>query len=65
MKTGDFVMVKDLMGFNASMQNLVGHIGVITGTCESFYLAGRWNVLISGKCYTLWQSDLELVDESR
>ena len=29
MKVGDIVTVKDALGYNAYMQNLVGHIGVI------------------------------------
>ena len=34
MKIGDLVRVKDAMGYNAYMQNLVGHIGVV---CELDY----------------------------
>tara|TARA_B100000700_G_C14387358_1_gene553162 strand:+ start:277 stop:474 length:198 start_codon:yes stop_codon:yes gene_type:complete len=65
MKTGDLVRVKEAPGYNTLMQNLVGHVGIIMHHCKTFRLAGRWEVMIYGKCYTLWQSDLELVDESR
>jgi len=34
MKIGDIVTVKDALGYNAYMQNLVGHIGVV---CELDY----------------------------
>ena len=67
MKAGDLVIVKDALGYNALMQNLIGHVGIIVHHCQArqFLSAERWEVMISGKCYTLWQSDLELVDESR
>ena len=65
MRPGDLVIVKDAPGYNTLMQNLVGHVGIIMHHCKTFQLAGRWEVMISGKCYTLWQSDLELIDEGR
>lgn len=66
LKQGDLVVVKDGMGYNTLMQNLVGHVGIITEKASSKYaLVGRWTVLIDGVCYRIYQSDLELVDESR
>ena len=65
MKAGDLVMVKDAVGYNTLMQNLVGHVGIVMHHCKSGPLAKRWEVMISGKYYTLWQSDLELIDEGR
>ena len=61
---GDLVRVKDAVGYNAYMQNLVGHIGVI---CEEAvdenYL---WVVVhILGRNRPIEIRDLEMIDESR
>ena len=65
-KQGDLVVVKDGLGYNRLMQNLVGHVGIITEKASSqFSLAGKWMVLINGSCYKIYQSDLELVSEKR
>ena len=67
MKAGDLVKVKDAIGHNVLMQNLVGHVGIITGENRSglIGLRGRLIILIDGKCYKIYQSDLELVDEKK
>ena len=61
---GDLVRVKDSVGYNSYMQNLVGHIGVI---CEEAvdenYL---WVVVhILGRNRPIEIRDLEVIDESR
>ena len=61
---GDLVRVKDSVGYNSYMQNLVGHIGVI---CEEAvdenYL---WVVVhILGRNRPIEIRDLEMIDESR
>jgi len=60
MKIGDLVIVKDALGYNAYMQELVGHIGVICADCDNenevwaqVYILGRTRPLMIG--------DLELV----
>ena len=64
MKIGDLVRVKDAMGYNAYMQNLVGHIGVI---CADFYNGNEvWaQVHILGKTRPIMISDLEVINEDR
>tara|TARA_A100001011_G_C13925443_1_gene680956 strand:+ start:333 stop:536 length:204 start_codon:yes stop_codon:yes gene_type:complete len=66
-KVGDLVIVKDAIGHNVLMQNLVGHVGIIAGEYSSglIGLQGRLIILVNGRCYKIYQSDLELVDESR
>lgn len=61
---GDLVRVKDALGYNAYMQNLVGHIGVI---CADSYNGNEvWvQVHILGKTRPLMISDLEVVNEDR
>ena len=60
MKIGDLVKVKDALGYNAYMQNLVGHIGVI---CADSYNGNQvWvQVHILGKTIPLMISDLEVI----
>lgn len=64
MKIGDLVRVKDSVGYNSYMQNLVGHIGVI---CADSYNGNEvWvQVHILGKTRPIEISDLEVIDESR
>ena len=64
MKVGDLVRVKDAMGYNAYMQNLVGHIGVV---CELDYNDNVcWvRVHILEKTRPMNISDLEVLNESR
>ena len=64
MQIGDLVRVKDALGYNAYMQNLVGHIGVI---CADLYSGNKmWvQVHILGKTRPLMISDLEVVHENR
>jgi hypothetical protein len=64
MQVGDLVRVKDSVGYNAYMQNLVGHIGVI---CEEAvnenYL---WVVVhILGRNRSIEIRDLEVISEGR
>ena len=61
---GDLVRVKDAVGYNAYMQNLVGHIGVV---CTNSYNDNEvWvQVHILGKTRPIMISDLEMIDESR
>ena len=63
MKIGDLVKVKDAMGYNAYMQNLVGHIGVVcaAGTPKTVWV----QVHILGKTRSIMISDLEVINESR
>ena len=62
MKIGDLVRVKDAMGYNAYMQNLVGHIGVV---CELDYNDNvcwvRVHILQNGKTRPMNISDLEVI----
>tara|TARA_Y100000592_G_scaffold39435_1_gene62603 strand:+ start:348 stop:542 length:195 start_codon:yes stop_codon:yes gene_type:complete len=60
MLVGDLVIVKDAMGYNAYMQNLVGHIGVV---CELDYNDNVcWvRVHILGRTRPMNISDLEAV----
>ena len=64
MKIGDLVRVKDSVGYNSYMQNLVGHIGVI---CADSYNGNEvWvQVHILGKTRPIEISDLEVIDENR
>ena len=61
MKIGSLVRVKDSVGYNSYMQNLVGHIGVtlVVGI-------GCWvHVHILGKTRPIMINDLEVIDENR
>ena len=60
MKIGDLVRVKDAMGYNTYMQNLVGHIGVV---CELDYNDSVcWvHVYILEKTRPVMKSDLEVI----
>ncbi len=61
MKIGDIVRVKDGVGYNSYMQNLVGHIGVI---CESAAFDDNylWVVVhILGKNRPVEIRDLEVI----
>ena len=60
MKIGDLVRVKDAMGYNTYMQNLVGHIGVV---CELDYNDNVcWvRVYILEKTRPMNISDLEVI----
>ena len=62
MKIGDLVIVKDALGYNAYMQNLVGHIGVIV---KYEICIGVAKVHISGKTRSIRVSDLEVIHENR
>ena len=64
MKIGSLVRVKDSVGYNSYMQNLVGHIGVI---CADSYNGNEvWvQVHILGKTRPIEISDLEVIDENR
>ena len=64
MKIGDLVRVKDSVGYNSYMPNLVGHIGVI---CADSYNGNEvWvQVHILGKTRPIEISDLEVIDEDR
>ena len=58
MKIGDLVKVKDALGYNANMQNLVGHVGVVLG----FWDCGTWvQVHILGKTRPVMHIDLEVI----
>ena len=55
MKIGDLVRVKDVLGHNAYMQNLVGHVGVVVDI-------GTWvQVHILGKTRPVMHIDLEVI----
>ena len=63
MKVGDIVTVKDALGYNAYMQNLVGHIGVICA--DEFNGNAVWvQVHILGKTRPIMISDLEVLNEA-
>ena len=64
MKIGDLVKVKDATDYNAYMQSLVGHIGVI---CADLYNENTmWvQVHILGKTRPIMINDLEVIHESR
>ena len=64
MKVGDLVRVKDSVGYNSYMQNLVGHIGVI---CADLYNENPiWvQVHILGKTRPIMINDLEVINEDR
>ena len=64
MKIGDLVRVKDSVGYNSYMQNLVGHIGVV---CADLYNENTmWvQVHILGKTRPIEISDLEVINEGR
>ena len=63
MKVGDIVIVKDGVGYNSYMQNLVGHIGIVLSKrCGQH----DWvQVHILAKTRSIMISDLEVIDESR
>tara|TARA_A100001011_G_scaffold399560_2_gene508836 strand:+ start:717 stop:899 length:183 start_codon:yes stop_codon:yes gene_type:complete len=60
MKSGDLVTVKDCHGYNAYMQNLVGHIGIVLDI-------GRiaTKVFILDQIRYLNPNDLEILNESQ
>ena len=60
MKIGDIVRVKDSVGYNSYMQNLVGHIGIVLN--EKFNGNSFWlEVHILGMPRPLCPADLEVV----
>ena len=64
MKIGDLVRVKDSVGYNSYMQNLVGHIGIVLN--EKWKGNDFWiEVHILGKSRPIVPADLEVVNESR
>ena len=66
MKIGDLVRVKDLAGYNAYMQGLVGHIGVITSFCAREKKVVWVGFIHGGYPKTrLSFQDLEVLSESR
>ncbi len=65
MKIGDLVRVKDAMGYNAYMQNLVGHIGVICGVLYRWETQEWAQVHVLGKTRPIMISDLEVINEDR
>lgn len=60
MKIGDLVRVKDALGYNSYMQNLVGHVGVV---CELDYNDNAFwvRVHILEKTRPMNISDLEVI----
>lgn len=62
MKIGDLVRVKDGVGYNSYMQNLVGHIGVV---CDNSYNGNELWVYahILGKTRPIMRCDLEVIYE--
>jgi len=62
-KEGDLVKVKDALGYNTYMQNLVGYVGVVIGRERAITngLGGRWFVLIDGRTRQIWEEDLEAI----
>ena len=61
MKVGDLVRVKDLLGYNAYMQNLAGHTGVVVNKINgTLYL-----ILVQDKPRKVNKNDLEVINESR
>ena len=67
MKIGDIVTVKDSVGYNSYMQNLVGHIGVVCSeTIKDAAPERLWvKVHILGKTRPIVKSDLEVIHEDR
>jgi hypothetical protein len=71
MKVGDLVQVKDLIGYNVYMQNLVGWIGCIVGKKRLRYLSllsceeeeVTWEVFILGKVVRIIGDELEIVSD--
>ena len=64
MKIGDLVRVKDALGFNAYMQNLVGHTGVVVETgCHMFANSTTTcvKVFLLGKVRKMFPQDLEVI----
>jgi hypothetical protein len=59
MKIGDVVTVKDALGYNTYMQELVGHIGVICGDYDGNEVWVQVHIL--GKTRPIMISDLEAV----
>ena len=61
MKAGDLVRVKDLLGYNAYMQNLAGHTGLVLNKINgTLYL-----ILILDKPHKVNENDLEVLHEER
>ena len=67
MKVGDLVRVKDLVGYNAYMQNIMGHTGVIINLKITPKGRTFCKVHISelGDNFICAPADLEVVSESR
>jgi hypothetical protein len=68
MKIGDLVKVKDAIGYNAYMQNITGHNGILLWIGESVGYDGEQRtckVFICGKVRGVWSGDLEVICESR
>ena len=66
MKVGDLVRVKDSVGYNSYMQNLVGHIGVVVEVncfLNPQSTSTRTGVHILGKTRKLITEDLEVINE--
>ena len=62
MKAGDLVRVKDLLGYNAYMQNLAGHTGVVVDVIGHGRVA---LILLFEKFHKVHEDDLEVISESR
>ena len=65
MKVGDLVRVKDLLGYNAYMQNLAGHTGVVVNTDDTPSYGGYVLVLILDEPRKVPIGDLEVINEGR
>ena len=64
MQVGDLVRVKDFVGYNAYMQNLMGHIGVVL-KYEANPSFVRLHISELGKNLLCCVKDLEVISESR
>ena len=62
MKVGDLIIVKDCHGYNAFMQNLMGHIGIVIETNPK---VGMVLVSIQDRRLFLDPDDLKILNESR
>ena len=61
MKIGDLVRVKDALGYNAYMQNLVGYVGVVCELdCNGNVCWVRFGHIL-GKRKPVKSSDLEVI----
>ncbi len=64
MKIGDLVKVKDALGYNAYMQAITGHNGILLEIGKGVGYDGNQRtckVFICGKIYAVWSGDLELI----